>query len=163
HTDVVTVSSGVLLFHVLRKTPVDVADAPGFVLNRLLLRFLAEVLSAAQQGVGLERIVDALEPLGLPMDPFTLIDLVGPAVANHVLVTLHEELGPRYELSRGLLKLVEEEASFRHRGDDGCVEFRSGVLELFPDAGGEEHGESVLEQVQAALGDEVNLMLLDNV
>src|SRR5690625_1302347 len=75
HTDGGTVASGVQLVHGLRKTPVVVADAPGFVVNRLLLRFLAEVLSAAQQGVGLERIVDALEPLGLPMDPFTLIDL----------------------------------------------------------------------------------------
>lgn len=163
HTSEETVATGVQVVHDLGKTPVVVADAPGFVVNRLLLRFLAEVLAAAEGGVELQKVIDAVRPLGLPMDPFTLLDLVGPAVANHVLVTLHEELGARYELSPGLLKIVEDQGSFMRRGDDGSVELDPKSVSAFPARSDAESPDGVFEQVQAALGDEVNRMLLDNV
>ena len=61
-----------------------VADAPAFVVNRLLTRFLGEVTAAVDEGTPVAVADRALDPLGLPMSPFVLLQLVGPAVALHV-------------------------------------------------------------------------------
>src|SRR5205823_7846471 len=61
----------------LKKSSVLVKDAPAFVVNRLLLRFLGEVLTAVDEGTPFEVADRALEPLGLPMSPLTLMQLVG--------------------------------------------------------------------------------------
>ena len=92
----------------LGKTAVGVADRPGFVVNRLLLRMLADVAAAVEGGTPV-RVADvALRPLGLPMGPFALLQLVGLPVALHVLGSLHADLGPRYRLSPGLERLAAE-------------------------------------------------------
>ena len=57
---------------------------PAFVVNRLLTRFLGEVAAAVDEGTPFEVADRALAPLGLPMSPFVLLQLVGPAVALHV-------------------------------------------------------------------------------
>src|SRR5690625_3937522 len=103
-----TLATALSVVQSLRKSGVVVADAPGFVVNRLLLRFLAEVFAAADRGVPLEIVESATEPMGLPMSPFALLDLVGPAVAEYVLESLHQNLGARYRLSPGLRRIVEE-------------------------------------------------------
>ena len=54
----------------LKKTCVLVTDAPAFVVNRLLTRFLGEVIAAVDEGTPLEVAEHALDPLGLPMRPF---------------------------------------------------------------------------------------------
>ena len=61
-----------------------VKDAPAFVVNRLLTRFLGEIFAAVDAGTPLEVADTALDPLGLPMRPLALLQLVGPAVAYHV-------------------------------------------------------------------------------
>ncbi len=73
----------------LKKSCVLVKDAPAFVVNRLLTRFLGEVTAAVDEGTPVEVADRALAPLGLPMSPFALLALVGPAVALHVGETLH--------------------------------------------------------------------------
>ncbi|MDQ2624166.1 MAG: 3-hydroxyacyl-CoA dehydrogenase family protein, partial [Actinomycetota bacterium] len=62
----------------------------------------------------------ALDPLGLPMRPFKLLDLVGVAVALHVLETLHAELGERFPLSPGLAALRDSGTRLSVR--DGSVD-----------------------------------------
>ena len=52
--------------------------------------------------------IRALDPLGLPMPPFELFDLVGPAVGLHVLTSLRADLGDRFPRSPGLEKLVAD-------------------------------------------------------
>ena len=92
----------------LGKIAVGVADRPGFVVNRLLLRMLAEVAAAVEGGTPVGVADVALRPLGLPMGPFALLQLVGLPVALHVLGSLHEGLGDRYPLSPGLERLARE-------------------------------------------------------
>jgi 3-hydroxyacyl-CoA dehydrogenase/enoyl-CoA hydratase/carnithine racemase len=92
----------------LGKTAVGVVDRPGFVVNRLLLRLLAEVMGAVEAGTPVATADAALRPLGLPMGPFALIQLVGLPVALHVLRCLHEDLGVRYPLSPGLERLAAQ-------------------------------------------------------
>ena len=85
-----------------------VADRPGFVVNRLLVLLLGVIVDAVEKGTPVEVADRALRPLGLPMPPFELFDLVGPAVGLHVLTSLREELGDRFPHSPGLEKLVAE-------------------------------------------------------
>jgi 3-hydroxyacyl-CoA dehydrogenase/enoyl-CoA hydratase/carnithine racemase len=91
----------------LKKSCVLVADAPAFVVNRLLTRFLGEVTSAVEQGTPVEVAERALDPLGLPMTPFELLSLVGPAVALHVAERMHEAFPDRFAVGEGLKRIVE--------------------------------------------------------
>ena len=83
----------------LRKRPVLVADAPAFVVNRVLTRMTTVVLDALEHGNTVEEVDDALLALGLPMAPSVLLALVTPRVADHVLHTLHEAYPDRFPLS----------------------------------------------------------------
>ena len=58
------------------------------MVNRLLLRLMAEIFAAVDEGTPVEVADAALQPLGLPMSPYVLLQLVGPAVALHVLENL---------------------------------------------------------------------------
>lgn len=92
----------------LRKTAVLVGDRPGFVVNRLLVLLLGVVVGAVESGTPVAVADRALRPLGLPMAPFELFDLVGPAVGLHVLTSLREDLGERFPRSPGLERIVAE-------------------------------------------------------
>jgi 3-hydroxyacyl-CoA dehydrogenase/enoyl-CoA hydratase/carnithine racemase len=90
----------------LKKNGVLVKDAAGFVVNRLLLRLLAEIFAAVDEGTPVDVADGALRPLGLPMSPCVLLQLVGPAVALHVVENLHAAFGNRFPVSPNLQALV---------------------------------------------------------
>jgi len=94
------------LVALLGKSAVGVADRPGFVVNRLLVLLLGVVLDCVERGTPVEVADRALDALGLPMPPFELLELVGPAVGLHVLTSLRAELGERFPASPGLAALV---------------------------------------------------------
>ncbi|MEH1013083.1 3-hydroxyacyl-CoA dehydrogenase NAD-binding domain-containing protein [Micromonospora sp. CPCC 206060] len=91
----------------LRKSCVLVSDAPAFVVNRLLTRFLGEIFAAVDAGTPLEVANSALDPLGLPMRPLALLQLVGPAVAYHVGGTLHAAFPDRFAVSENLKRIAD--------------------------------------------------------
>ncbi len=101
----------------LKKSCVLVKDAPAFVVNRLLTRFLGEITNAVDEGTPVEVAERAPEPLGLPMSPFLLLQLVGPAIALHVAQTLHEAFPDRYAVSPKLRTLVESGKTGLYRPD----------------------------------------------
>lgn len=107
-TSLEALATGFAVAAKLRKTAVLVADRPGFVVNRLLVLLLGVIVDAVEKGTPVEVADRALRPLGLPMPPFELFDLVGPAVGLHVLTSLREDLGDRFPRSPGLEKLVAE-------------------------------------------------------
>ena len=86
----------------LKKDCVIVADRPAFVVNRLLTRFLGEITKAVDEGTPLEVAEHAADPLGLPMPPFLLLQLVGPAIALHVAQTLTRAFPDRFSVSAKL-------------------------------------------------------------
>jgi 3-hydroxyacyl-CoA dehydrogenase len=90
----------------LRKSCVIVADQPAFVVNRLLTRFLGEIIRAVDEGTPFEVAEHAADSLGLPMTPFLLLQLVGPAVALHVGQTLNVAFPDRFAVSPKLRELV---------------------------------------------------------
>jgi 3-hydroxyacyl-CoA dehydrogenase/enoyl-CoA hydratase/3-hydroxybutyryl-CoA epimerase len=75
------------------KTPILVNDAPGFLVNRVLIPYLAEALAAASDGTPIPVIDLAMRRWGMPMGPFELLDEIGLDVAHHVLTTLSASLG----------------------------------------------------------------------
>jgi 3-hydroxyacyl-CoA dehydrogenase/1,4-dihydroxy-2-naphthoyl-CoA synthase len=105
-TDDETLATALAVGKDLKKNAVLVKDATGFVVNRLLLRLMGEINAAVDEGTPVLEADRALRPLGLPMSPFTLLQLVGPAVALHVAESLHEGFGDRFPVSTNLCALV---------------------------------------------------------
>ncbi len=106
-TDDATLATAFAVGKQLRKSSVLVKDAPAFVVNRLLTRFLGTVFAAVDQGTPLDVANSALDPLGLPMRPLALLQLVGPAVAYHVGGTLHEAFPNRFGVSENLKRIAD--------------------------------------------------------
>ncbi|RYV50408.1 3-hydroxyacyl-CoA dehydrogenase NAD-binding domain-containing protein [Pengzhenrongella frigida] len=151
----------------LRKTAVGVEDHPGFVVNRLLLRMLAEVVGTVENGTPVTVADVALRPLGIPMSPFALIQLVGPQVALHVLDLLHTNLGDRFPLSPGLERLLAEGRRVAGAPDGHGAELSAdpAIQDVFGEPGGpaalDEAG--VLDAVLTGLTEEIGLMLDEGV
>ena len=83
----------------LRKRGVIVGDAPGFVVNRLLTRMTTVLMDALANGNTVEETDEAVLSFGMPMAPSVLREMVGPAVAQHVLETMHAAFPDRFPLT----------------------------------------------------------------
>jgi 3-hydroxybutyryl-CoA dehydrogenase len=70
-------------------------DRPGFIVNRILMPFLAEAMRAYEEGLGSAEDIDAGARLGLnhPMGPLALADFIGLDVCLHIMQVLHEGFG----------------------------------------------------------------------
>ena len=106
-TDATALATAWAFAEKLRKRPVLVRDAPGFVVNRILTRQMTVVLDALEHGNTVEETDEAILRLGLPMAPSVLLQMVGPRVANHVLETLHEAYPDRFQLSETLANYAQ--------------------------------------------------------
>lgn len=81
------------------KSPITVADSPGFVANRILFPMINEAIFALQEGVAGPEEIDQGMKLGAnhPMGPLALADLVGLDTTLAVIETLQRDLGdPKY-------------------------------------------------------------------
>jgi 3-hydroxyacyl-CoA dehydrogenase len=155
-TDDASVATALAVGKALRKNCVLVKDAPAFVVNRLLTRFLGEILACVDEGTPIEVAEHAPDPLGLPMSPFFLLQLVGPAVALHVGETLAAAYPDRFAVSPKLRALVEAGKTAVYRPDLTIDESVAALL-----AGGDRPStaEEVRERALEALADEIRLML----
>ncbi|RFU37058.1 3-hydroxyacyl-CoA dehydrogenase [Actinomadura logoneensis] len=144
----------------LKKSCVLVKDAPAFVVNRILLRLMAEIIQAVDEGTPIEVAERAANPLGLPMPPFVLMGLVGPAIALHVNETLHGAFPERFPLSEKFGKFVAAGKRGVYLPD---FTLDPEAVELF--AGGDRPSteEQVLERALKALAEEIRLMLDEGV
>jgi len=92
------------------KTPVEVADFPGFVSNRVLMPMINEAIFCVMEGVGSPEAIDTVMKLGMnhPMGPLALADLIGLDICLNILEVLHEGLGdPKYRPCPLLRKMVD--------------------------------------------------------
>ncbi len=144
----------------LKKSCVLVKDAPAFVVNRLLTRLLGDVTAAVDEGTPLEVAEHALDPLGLPMSPFMLLQLVGPAVALHVTETLHEASPDRFTVSRKLRGLVESGKTTVYRPD---LTIDPEVAELLSGGDRPSTADEVRQRALAGLAEEIRFMLDEGV
>jgi 3-hydroxybutyryl-CoA dehydrogenase len=93
----------------LGKTPVEAADYPGFISNRVLMPMINEAIYAVMEGVGSPEAIDTVMKLGMnhPMGPLTLADFIGLDVCLAILEVLHQGLGdPKYRPCPLLRRMV---------------------------------------------------------
>jgi 3-hydroxybutyryl-CoA dehydrogenase len=93
----------------LGKTPVEAADYPGFIANRILMPMINEAVYALMEGVGTPEAIDTVMKLGMnhPMGPLTLADFIGLDVCLAILEVLHDGLGdPKYRPCPLLRRMV---------------------------------------------------------
>jgi 3-hydroxyacyl-CoA dehydrogenase len=147
----------------LKKSCVLVADRPAFIVNRLLTRFLGEVTRAVDEGTDFRVADKALEPLGLPMAPFVLLQLVGPAVALHVAETMHEAFPDRFGVSENLGRLVAAGKSGVYVWEGATPKVDPEVAELFQQGSAPLAEEEVRRRALDALAEEIRLMLDEGV
>jgi 3-hydroxybutyryl-CoA dehydrogenase len=97
------------LCRTLGKTPVEAADYPGFIANRILMPMINEAVFALMEGVGTAEAIDTVMKLGMnhPMGPLTLADFIGLDVCLAILDVLHDGLGdPKYRACPLLRRMV---------------------------------------------------------
>ena len=128
----------------LRKRPILVADAPGFVVNRVLTRMTRVIMDAVEHGTPVEEVDEAVMSLGMPMAPSVLLQMVGPRVANHVLERMHDAFPDRFPLSPALSAIAD--------GGEPVV------LENAPRS-----REQIVDDVLEAVADEVHRLLEEGV
>jgi 3-hydroxybutyryl-CoA dehydrogenase len=94
----------------LGKQVIVSADRPGFIVNRILMPFLAEAMRAYEEDVGSAEDIDTGAKIGLnhPMGPLALADFIGLDVCLGILRVLHEGLGEeQFRPPRILVELVD--------------------------------------------------------
>jgi len=107
-TDQETIDDVVMFSESLRKLPVVVQECPGFLVNRLLMPYLNEATKALEEGAATATEIDgAIVEWGMPMGPFTLMDMLGIDVCGHVGEYLYSEYGERMSPAPLFLKLME--------------------------------------------------------
>jgi 3-hydroxybutyryl-CoA dehydrogenase len=93
----------------LNKVPVEAADYPGFISNRVLMPMINEAIFALMEGVGTPEAIDTVMKLGMnhPMGPLTLADFIGLDVCLAILNVLHDGFGdPKYRPCPLLRRMV---------------------------------------------------------
>ena len=93
----------------LQKTPILVTEAPGFVVNRMLVPMINEAVSVLAEGLAKAEDIDQAMKLGAnhPMGPLALADLVGLDICLSIMDVLYEEFRePKYRACTLLRKMV---------------------------------------------------------
>ncbi|MBQ6663888.1 MAG: 3-hydroxybutyryl-CoA dehydrogenase [Firmicutes bacterium] len=115
-----TKSTIVELAEKLGKTPVEVAEAPGFVVNRILIPMINEGIGILADGVADAKGIDTAMKLGAnhPMGPLELGDLIGLDVVLAIMDVLYKEYGdPKYRANPLLRKMVRAGKLGRKSGE----------------------------------------------
>jgi len=163
-TDDATTATAINVGKELKKTMIICKDAPGFVVNRLLTRFMGEVTDAIDEGTPYDVADSALRPLGFPMSPLELFGLVGPGVALHVSKTLNANLGPRYKVSPTVQRLVDNNVkSFYVKDESGKLIANQEALALVEKGSTPSSAEEVRIRALKALAQEARMMLDEGV
>ena len=147
----------------LRKTAVITSDSAGFVVNRLLGYLLGEAMRAVDEGASFEEVASAIAPLGLPMNPFDLLELVGLKVGAHVLDSMHAFNKERFYASENLHKLAEHGKLLERDAKGKIKGYDKKAMEIVSGGKNARSAAEIFESVQVGLAKEVKLMLEEKV
>lgn len=163
-TDDATLATAFAVGKELKKSCVLVTDAPAFVVNRLLIRYLGEITKAVDEGADFAVADRAMDPLGLPMSPFALLQLVGMGVAAHVSESMHRVFPDRYYLSPNLQRLLDAGIQGVWQwGADGSRTLDPKVEQVYQRGSAVLDEEQIRQRALNALADEARRMLDEGV
>jgi 3-hydroxyacyl-CoA dehydrogenase/enoyl-CoA hydratase/carnithine racemase len=162
-TDDASLATAFAVAKKLKKTAVLVKDAPAFVVNRILTRFMGEIQNVIDEGTPVEVAERAVEPLGLPMSPLVLLELVGPAIGLHVSETLNKAFPDRFKVSENLKAVVQAGKRGFYVHDSGKPELDPEVAALLKQGDTVLTEEQVRDRVLDAVAQEIGLMLEEGV
>jgi 3-hydroxyacyl-CoA dehydrogenase/enoyl-CoA hydratase/carnithine racemase len=158
-----TLSTAMVTAQNLKKNAVITKDSPGFVVNRVLARLLGEAMHAVDTGTPFEVMNRALDPFGMPMRPFELLELVGLKVGAHVLDTHHGAFPDRFFSSENLHRLAEHGRIFDRDAKGKIKGFDKKAVEIVSGGSTPLTAEQILRRVEDGLADEVHRMLEEGV
>jgi 3-hydroxyacyl-CoA dehydrogenase/enoyl-CoA hydratase/carnithine racemase len=161
-TDEATLSTAMVTAAKLRKNAVITADTPGFVVNRVLAKLLGEAMYAVDNGTPFETVDKAIAPLGLPMAPSVLLDLVGLKVGAHVLDTHHAAFPDRIYRSENLHRLADYGRLLEKDSKGNVKGVDKGALKVITVGKSPLTEEQILTRLQDGLADEIHRMLADD-
>ena len=163
-TNDTTLSTAFEVAKQLRKSAVRCEDAAGFVVNRVLFRWMNELGRAANDGTPFVDVDDAVKALGLPMGPYELLGLVGLKVAAHVARTMHEAFPERFGLDPNVVLLGEVDVGGIYDWSQGKVPFPEIAEAWRVDPEGRPWtAEEIQRASLEAVADEVKVMLDEGV
>ena len=163
-TDDATVATAFAVGKTLKKSCVLVKDAPAFVVNRLLTRYMGEIIKAVDEGTDIAVADRAVDPLGLPMSPFNLMRLVGPAVAFHVSETMNAAYPERFHVSENMRNIVAAgKTAIWVKQDDGRYIVDPEIAAMLVQGDSPLTEEQVRTRAADALADEARRMLDEGV
>ena len=103
----------------LGKTPVVVSrDAPGFIVNRILITYLNDAAKLLGQGYSKEQVDAAMQyKAGMPMGPFMLADLIGLDITYNILRVFEDNLGAAYKAAEPIQALFTQRKLGKKTGE----------------------------------------------
>jgi len=147
----------------IRKTPVLVKNAAGFLVNRILLAMMDGTLKCVDDGAPFTQVDNAISDLGFPMAPFALLGLVGPAIALHVQETLNAAWPDRFHVNQGLKSMVAKKKPGIYTLTDKGMEVDPEVKEGWPRGDKEFTDKEIQDKVLERLTQEIGLALEEGV
>lgn len=109
----------------LQKTPVEIKESPGFVVNRMLIPMINECVAVLAENIASAEDIDKAMQLGAnhPMGPLALADLVGLDICLRVMETLHEELGEDKYRPHPLLRKMVRAGKLGQKSGEGFYKY----------------------------------------
>lgn len=129
-----TVVSVVKLARRLGKTPIVVADKPGFLVNRVLLPYVNESIRMFEEGMNPKRIDHLIKRFGMPMGPLSLADEVGLDVGLKVARVLEDAYGRRMRIPSLLVEAVGSGSLLGKKAGAGFYVYSRGKKKPNPEA-----------------------------
>ena len=122
HTPESIIKKGCIFTNLIRKYPLPVKSAPGFLVNRVLAPYMLEALNLEGEGHSIATIDEAAELFGMPMGPVELVDTVGLDVAINVVT----KLAPDNTTAQEKLQALIDQGKLGKKSGEGFYQWKQG-------------------------------------